>query len=283
MSGFAAWAGALRPWHWTKNVPVAAGLVFGQRLHDPEAVAATLVCFAAFCLVSSAGYLVNDVVDREEDRRHPARNSRPIASGAIRPGEALLAAAVLGGGGLAAGFALLPVAASLFLAGYAATTTSYTLVARRVLGLAPVLVAGGFVLRVWGGAAAARVVPSPWLLVLTALLALTLSVAKRESEEREAKGEANRRLRLATDSMLLASAAGYGAWTVWPTTVALHRTGWLDVTALPVVLALLRFRTLLRRETSGRGPADLLARDPLLLSFAGLWVASVLVVLALAG
>ncbi len=278
-----SWARALRPAHWTKNVPVAAGLAFGGRLSDPHAVRSTFFLFASFCLVASAGYLANDVVDRREDRLHPARRARPVAAGEISPRAALGGAAVLGAAGLAGGAALLPFPAALCLAAYAATTLVYTLLARRVFALATALVVLGFLLRVQGGASAAGVVPSPWLLALTAILSLAMAVAKRASEEREAKGSVSRGLRAATDALLLLAAGGYVAWTLSPATVSLHGTRWLVATALPVVLALARFRFRLRAEREGRGPADLFARDPVLLALAALWVGSSIVVLRVAG
>ena len=122
---------------------------------------------------------------------------------------------------------------------------------RRVPGLAPVAVAAGFALRAWGGAPAAGVAASPWLLVLTGVLSLALAVAKREADVRSSPAAARR------------SSAS----------VALHGTRALAWTAVPVVLALARFRSRLRRDTTGQGPAELVARDPVVLGLGALWVA----------
>jgi len=86
---------AMRPRQWTKNVLVFAGLIFGQKLTDPASAQVAITAFIVFCLLSSSVYLLNDVHDREADRLHPAKASRPIASGALSIGAAIGAAAVL--------------------------------------------------------------------------------------------------------------------------------------------------------------------------------------------
>src|SRR5919198_1825342 len=93
---------AIRPWQWTKNLLVFAGLLFGMRLFDPSAVLRALAAFAIFCGLSSAVYLVNDIVDREGDRRHPLKAGRPIASGALPVSTALAAAVAIGAAVMAA-------------------------------------------------------------------------------------------------------------------------------------------------------------------------------------
>src|SRR5919198_3605787 len=97
---------AIRPGQWTKNLLVFAGLLFGLRLSDATAVLAALAAFGIFCGLSSAVYLINDIVDRESDRRHPLKASRPIASGALPVSIALTTAVALGATMLAASLAL---------------------------------------------------------------------------------------------------------------------------------------------------------------------------------
>ena len=87
---------SLRPGQWTKNLFVFAALVFAERLSDADAVVKAVIAFFVFCALSSTVYLINDVLDREQDRRHPLKAHRPIASGALSPTLALTAAAVLG-------------------------------------------------------------------------------------------------------------------------------------------------------------------------------------------
>src|SRR3954470_21385603 len=79
---------SLRPGQWTKNLLVFAGLLFGMRLLDRTAVARALAAFAIFCALSGVVYLINDIFDRDGDRRHPLKSQRPIASGALPVGTA---------------------------------------------------------------------------------------------------------------------------------------------------------------------------------------------------
>src|SRR5205809_1399735 len=97
---------SLRPRQWTKNLFVFGALVFAQRLGDRPSVVHAVIAFVVFCALSGAVYLVNDVLDREQDRRHPLKASRPIASGALSVSTATVAAVVLAGGALAGAFLL---------------------------------------------------------------------------------------------------------------------------------------------------------------------------------
>lgn len=277
---------ALRPAQWVKNVPVAAPLLFGHRLGEPQARLDALGAFVAFCAVASAGYLVNDLRDRAADRVHPRRAHRPVARGDVGPREALAIAALLAGVALVAASACLPAGVDAVLAGYLALSLSYSLGLKRIAPLRILVVAAGFVARVLAGAYAARVAPSPWLLALVGVLALALAVAKREGEARRAAGEAGaagappRTLARATDALLLASFLGYLAYGFDPATVALHGTHLLPLTAAPVAAALLRFRARLRADRTGLGPAELTATDPVLLLLGVLWAVSCAAIVA---
>ena len=87
---------SLRPAHWTKNLIVFAGLIFGLQLFDPVALATATGAFVIFCALSGAVYLMNDVADRDADRRHPLKARRPVASGAVSAPVALATAAGAG-------------------------------------------------------------------------------------------------------------------------------------------------------------------------------------------
>src|SRR5438045_1348843 len=95
---------SLRPAQWTKNLLVFAGLIFGGKLFDPHAAGLAVAAFAIFCLLAGVVYLINDIFDREADRQHPIKSTRPIASGALPISAAAGAAAVLGIGAVAAAF-----------------------------------------------------------------------------------------------------------------------------------------------------------------------------------
>jgi 4-hydroxybenzoate polyprenyltransferase len=174
-------ARALRPLEWIKYLFVLAPLLFGAKLDDGGAMAAAATTVVAFCAVSSAGYLLNDVLDIEFDRRHPEKRYRPIASGALPVPVALVLAVVLAalGVGLAAAVEL-EVAA--VVVGYGVLTAAYSTVLKQLVILDVMAIAGCFLLRVIGGAVAVDVAASDWLLFCTGMLALFLGFTKRRQE-----------------------------------------------------------------------------------------------------
>ena len=172
---------SLRPNQWTKNLIIFAGLIFGQRLFDPTAAARSIGTFAAFCGLSGVVYLINDITDREQDRWHPVKRGRPIASGALPVRTVLTAAVIIGSAGLGWSFwisARLGVVALTYLA----LLTAYSLLLKHVVILDVLTIAVGFVLRAVAGAVAVSVPISHWLLVCTILLALFLALSKRRHE-----------------------------------------------------------------------------------------------------
>ncbi|MEM8961074.1 MAG: decaprenyl-phosphate phosphoribosyltransferase [Acidobacteriota bacterium] len=171
----------LRPLQWVKNTFVLAPVVFAQQLGDPDAVVAALIAFIVFCGAASTVYLVNDLRDREEDRRHPLKCKRPIASGALSVRTAWIAAVVLGVLSLA-GAATLGVGFTVWLAVYLIINLLYASWLKRVVILDVMAVSAGYVIRVQAGAVAVGVELSSWLLLCTIFLALFLIFSKRRHE-----------------------------------------------------------------------------------------------------
>jgi 4-hydroxybenzoate polyprenyltransferase len=172
---------SLRPGQWTKNLFVFAALVFSQRLSDSSAVLRSLIAFGVFCALSSTIYLINDVLDREQDRRHPLKMYRPIASGALSPALALSVAAVMG---TIAMIAAAAVNGQFFQmsAAYVILLSAYSAFLKHIVILDVLTIAAGFTLRAAAGAAAISVPISHWLLVCTTLLALFIALSKRRHE-----------------------------------------------------------------------------------------------------
>jgi 4-hydroxybenzoate polyprenyltransferase len=173
---------AMRPPEWIKNVLVFAGLLFSGKLDEGAQVFDATLTFAAFCAISSAGYLFNDLHDAPFDRQHPEKRHRPIASGALPARVAWPAAVALAAIGL--GVALLGVSAEVtgFVALYGVTTVAYSLVIKRLVILDVMTIASLFILRVVAGAVAVEAHASEWLLLCTAMLALFLGFTKRRQE-----------------------------------------------------------------------------------------------------
>ena len=172
---------ALRPQEWIKNLLVFAGVLFSGRLDSGEAIVDATITFVAFCAISSAGYLLNDLRDREHDRLHPEKRDRPIASGAVASGTAAALAVALAA--LAIGLGLVVDAEIAALVGaYGVITTAYSLGLKRLVIIDVMTIASLFILRVVAGAVAVGAHASEFLLVCTGFLALFLGFTKRRQE-----------------------------------------------------------------------------------------------------
>lgn len=173
---------ALRPPEWVKNLVVFAGVLFSGRFDDAGALADATLAFLAFCAISSSGYLLNDLRDREHDRRHPEKRDRPIATGALAPGAATAAAGALAALALALGLATGRAEVAGLVALYGATTIAYSLGLKRIVIIDVMTIASLFILRVVAGAVAVGASASEFLLVCTGFLALFLGFTKRRQE-----------------------------------------------------------------------------------------------------
>ncbi len=172
---------ALRSKQWTKNGLVFAALIFAYQFDNPDAWIRAMGAFAAFCLVSSMGYLVNDIRDREADARHPTKCRRPIASGALPVKLAIIEAVIAGTLGLFTAWALgWPTLLVTVL--YFTTTMTYSFYFKHVVILDVMMITVGFLWRAVAGAVAIDVHISPWLLLCAAFLALFLGFNKRRGE-----------------------------------------------------------------------------------------------------
>jgi 4-hydroxybenzoate polyprenyltransferase len=173
---------AIRPKEWIKNVLVFAGLLFGSKLGDAGAVDTAVLTFIAFCAISSAGYLINDLKDVEFDRVHPSKRNRPIAAGDLSPGTAVGLAAGLTVAALALAFATVNWKVGLMVAGYGAAQLVYSFGLKQVVIVDVMMIAGLFILRVAAGAQAVDAHASEWLILCTGMLACFLGFTKRRQE-----------------------------------------------------------------------------------------------------
>lgn len=173
---------AMRPRQWTKNVFVFAALVFDGKLFHPTDFLRTLAGFGLFCLISSAVYLFNDLLDLESDRQHPVKKNRPIASGKLPVPVAVVAGIILVLFTVSSGL-LLAWQFALTILGYFVLMMAYSKWLKHILILDVLILAAGFVLRVHAGVTLIVVDRfSPWLYILMTLLALYLGFGKRRAE-----------------------------------------------------------------------------------------------------
>jgi 4-hydroxybenzoate polyprenyltransferase len=269
---------SLRPAQWSKNLLVFAGLLFGRRLFDPVAVFDAALAFAVFCDLSGAVYLINDVADREADRRHPLKAQRPIASGALPVPVAIGVAVGLSAAGLAVA------------SGYLALQILYSFPLKHVVIIDVLTIAIGFVLRAVGGAVAVHVEISHWLLVCTILLALFIALAKRRHEiVLLSAGAANHRPILGEYSPYLldqmigvvtaSTLISYIFYTISPETQAKFGTAWLGLTIPFPLYGIFRYLYLVHQREGGGSPADLLLTDRPLLACVALWALTVALII----
>jgi 4-hydroxybenzoate polyprenyltransferase len=176
---------AMRPPEWIKNLLVFAGLLFSQKLDQGPQIVDALITFVAFCAISSAGYLVNDLRDAPLDRRHPEKRHRPIASRELPEPVAVVAAAVLAVIAIGVSFTSVSAGVAGLVALYGVTTVAYSVILKRLVIIDVMTIASLFILRVVAGAVAVEAHASEWLLLCTAMLALFLGFTKRRQEAME--------------------------------------------------------------------------------------------------
>ena len=280
---------SLRPGQWTKNLLVFAGVLFGHRLLEPEALGRAIGAFAIFCALSGVVYLINDVSDREADRRHPLKAQRPIASGALPVSTAIGTTFLLGAIGLA-GAAALGWRFFLVAATYLALLVLYSGPLKRIVIIDVLTIAAGFVLRAVAGAVAVSVEISHWLLVCTVLLALFIALAKRRHELVLLAGGAtghrpileeyspyllDQMISVVTASTLIA----YIFYTISPETQEKFGTSWLGLTIPFPLYGIFRYLYLVHQREGGGSPAELLLTDRPLLICVALWALAVALII----
>ncbi|GBE15771.1 MAG TPA: decaprenyl-phosphate phosphoribosyltransferase [Proteobacteria bacterium] len=283
----------MRPHQWLKNGFVLAALVFSRHLLELSYVSRALVAVAAFCLASSAVYVFNDIVDREQDRTHSDKKNRPIASGEVSVGSALPFGIMLLAGALALTVSL-GAAFSMSVLAYLGLQLAYNLFLKNVVLLDIFTIALGFVIRAVAGALAIKVVISPWLILCTLLIALFLGFAKRRHEivlmgdnavlHRGILREYSIPFLDQLISIVTASTiVSYAIYTLSPEVAANFGGRYMILTLPFVIYGIFRYLYLVQIRESGGSPTRSLMLDgPLLLSVL-LWGMAAVAIIYLAG
>jgi 4-hydroxybenzoate polyprenyltransferase len=284
---------SMRPWQWTKNLVLFAGVVFSRQFHDVDLVERSFLGFVIFCFLSGTIYIINDLLDRKRDREHPDKKGRPITSGLLRPSTALTTA-----------FAL--IALLLVLSWFVGKTffilavlfillnLIYSAFLKRAVILDAFSISFSFLIRATAGVVVLHpVIPdlelSPWLLICTLFLSLFLAFCKRRYEicALQSAGEHRDALREYTPRLLdqlvgLSAAAtllSYSIYTVWPNTVDKFSTTNLVFTVPFVGFGLMRYLYLVYSRNDGGDPSGLLLLDRGILADVFLWFLSVMFIL----
>jgi 4-hydroxybenzoate polyprenyltransferase len=281
---------AMHPKRWLKNIFMFAALVFGMKLTMPDLIGRSVVAFVCLCLLSSASYLINDLVDTERDRYHPAKQDRPLAAGRLKRSWALWAAVALSAISLFMAFLVdfkLGVVTSAFLAleiGYSLLLTNFVI-------LDVLAIAGAFALRILCGSVVARATTfSPWLYVCASFLALFLALCKRRNElivlgdlaakHRKVLGDYSSGLLMEMISVVSSSTViSYSLYTFWGAHVPENKSMMLTI---PFVLyGMMRYLLLMQRPDLPGSPEEILIKDPPLVINNLLWGSAVLAILYL--
>ncbi len=276
----------LRPKQWVKSLFLFVGLLFGHAWGDVSLVWRVLAAAAGFSLVSSCIYILNDIADRDADRKHPRKRNRPLARGAVSLNAAIALALVVGLVGSVLGYYASPLVAAM-LAAYGVMNIAYTLGLKRVVILDVFIIAAGFMLRLLAGTSGVDIPPSQWLLLCGLMLTLFLGFAKRRAELGDAnagKLEQRKVLRdysaVLLDQMITVSAAGvimsYSLYTLSAETIAKHGTTLLMLTVPFVIYGIFRYLFLLHQQKQGEDPAAEALQDPHLVVTVLLWLATTL-------
>ncbi len=262
----------MRPHQWVKNVFVLAPLVFSEHAGDPDELLRAGLAFLLFSALSGSVYLLNDIVDVEADREHPTKRDRPIASGQLPLATARLALGVLLTITIAAALAFSMELAAVGLA-YFCLNVGYSFSLKHVPFVDVLVIATGFMLRLFGGGLAIDVPVSWWLGACTFLLAGFLGLGKRQHElelmasrpDTPSRKVLQRyqleHIQLARRLLALATVACYSAYTLLGQTAASFAPRDLVWTIPFVIFGLWRFDRLTHETGQGRSPTDLMLRD----------------------
>jgi 4-hydroxybenzoate polyprenyltransferase len=271
---------AVRPREWIKNTFLFAPLFFSQNVLNPELVLKSTYAFALFCLAAGGVYLINDISDRDADRKHPEKRNRPIAAGTLPVHLAgctaglLLVIAVAGSFLLGFSFGLVTLA-------YVGLVVTYSKWLKHLVIVDVFAIAAGFVLRVAAGAVVIGVVMSHWLVICTMLLALFLGFSKRRYELVTLTSERSRRVLAEYNPLFLdmmigivtsATVVSYALYTVSQETVHRFHTDRLLLTLPFVLYGIFRYLYLVYHKNYGGDPSRTLVSDGPLIVNIVLWV-----------
>ena len=279
----------LRPAQWVKNGFVFCALIFSRSLTDWHRAALVTAAAMVFCAISSATYLVNDVLDAPDDRQHPVKRLRPVAAGRVSSKAALWTAGVLGFAALAAAWTIDHTFFQVVTV-YAAINLVYSAWLKRVMLVDVFVIAAGFVLRVIGGGVVIHVELSAWLVVCTTLLALFLALSKRRHElVLLGENASGHRSSLADytphflDQLIgivtASTVMSYALYTLSEDVRTKFPSKRLELTVPLVLFGIFRYLYLVHRREGGGNPARMLFTDTVLLSSVSLWAVAVIAII----
>ncbi|MCG2616836.1 decaprenyl-phosphate phosphoribosyltransferase [Terrimonas sp. NA20] len=274
----------LRPKHWAKNLFLFIPLFFAGEFLNFEKISQILLGFIAFSAIASSIYILNDYRDIEDDRKHPKKKFRPLASGAVSKPAALVIAAILIVGGF--GLAYFIRDKFMFVLGiYFFINVGYSFGLKNVAILDIILLAAGFVLRVKGGSVISNIALSEWIVIMVFLLAVFMALGKRRDDvilkinsgvdmRKSIKGY---NLELLNSLLALICAVivvAYFMYTMSPETMTKLGTHRLYYTCLFVMAGLMRYLQIIFVQADSGSPTKILYKDLFIQIVLILWIAS---------
>ena len=273
---------------WVKNFFIFIPIFFGQNLLDFSIYPRLIAGFIAFGLIASSIYILNDYHDREDDRNHPEKRTRPLASGQAKVNVALLLMVLLFLAGITLAYLLSSSFAILALI-YVTINVSYSLGLKNVSILDIFMVSSGFMIRVYSGGILGDIPLSHWLVIMVMLLALFLSLAKRRDdlvikEDEKIIRKASQHYNLEFINSCLSFFAGviivaYIMYTVSPEVEERLGTSWLFLTTIFVIAGIMRYLQITFIEEKSGSPTEVLLRDRFLLITILAWITSFTVII----
>ena len=279
----------LRPKDWAKNLFLFLPLFFGREIFNIEKLLDVALGFVAFSCIASSIYIINDYKDREDDKKHPVKCKRPLASGAISPSSALVICGAL----ILAGFALAWIIREKFfvvLGIYFLLNLAYSLGLKAISVLDIMILAAGFVLRIKAGSVISLVPLSEWIIIMVFLLAVFMAVGKRRDDvllklssgadmRKSIKGYNLEFLNILLAFVCAVIVVAYLMYTMSPTTIANTGSSRLYYTCIFVLAGIMRYLQIIYISTDSGSPTKILYKDRFIQVTLFLWVVSYIVLL----
>lgn len=282
MKKFLPYIQLCRPHQYIKNGFVWLPLLFAEQIQFFQGVVPTAIGFFSFCMAASGVYVLNDLRDMDEDRLHPVKKSRPLASGEASAREAAILLYALFALGIGISWSFLGWAFTMVVVSYIGLNIAYSLGLKNFAIVDVVCIATGFVLRIIGGAVTARTDISHWIVIVTFLLAIFLALAKRRSDLLQNSNRQQLRksligynmeyISLAMAVMASVIVVCYILYTVSPEIISKHGTNKLYLSGFWVVLGILRYMQITFVKNLGGSPTRVVLSDPFLQSLILGWL-----------
>jgi 4-hydroxybenzoate polyprenyltransferase len=279
-----------RPQQWIKNIFVFTVLIFAGLVLKPAAVFASFLTFLAFSLASSAVYFINDYKDMEEDKKHPTKCNRPLASGALPRKAGLIGFFILAAASILLPYLTINPSTAIILSVYVLLNVGYSSGLKHLVIIDVLVLSSGFVLRILAGATALSVMPSPWLVLCGVMISLFLGFTKRRAEVvllKERAGAHRKVLKHYSPAFLdqsisivtAATVLGYVMYTVDSRTVELVGSKVMILSVPLVLYGIFRYLYLVYHTETGGDPTKTVFTDiPILITGAAWGVFSILAI-----